>query len=119
MGYVKDLHMIYESYRGQSQDLKGFTPNVNEPVNALQSLAPTGGQLPTQSPSGSQYAVGVTPAGMEDEEMIEPKRPINHQTLIKLLNKEIYKANTFGMDYAVMVLSELKQQIVKGNYKEN
>ena len=114
MGYMQDLAMIYEGYRGSGDPGPGLAV----------------GQLPTHDSSVSypkdmwtaasgksdvtSMTAGVPVVGGEDEE-VEPKRPIKHNDLIGYINNEIHKAQSYGHDYTLMVLSELKNKILGGS----
>lgn len=116
MGYLQELGAIYEEgYRGQSID---FGPNVRFSVTDAGPSATDKQPLPTTTPGGGQYSpvnIGYNPGTIAIENEEEPKKPLKHHELLKLIDDEIYKAQTFGMDYAVMVLSEIKQKVKKGN----
>ncbi|NBP02352.1 MAG: hypothetical protein EBU90_19995 [Proteobacteria bacterium] len=114
MGYMQELAALYEGHQGQAID---FGPNVRYSVTDAGPSATDKQPLPTTSPGGSQYSpvnIGYNTgtATVEDEE--EPKRPLKHKDLMKHINDELHKAKSFGMDYAVMVLAELKRKIKQG-----
>ena len=102
------LQNIYEDYRGQSFDPypKGYTATDAGPGYTYRK-----GQLPTGTPGGAggenTYTPGMNPGIAEVAEEI----PVKKQNKIsEWIDLEIKKAKMYGMDYAVMVLSELKKE---------
>lgn len=116
MSYIHDIAALYEGYRGQSVD---FGPNVRYSVADAGPSATDKQPLPTATPGGGQYSpvnigynTGVPSIGGENEE--EKFKPIKTEKLVELIDTEIAKARMYGMDYAVMVLSEIRLKLKKG-----
>lgn len=113
MGYMQDLAMIYEGYTGYSVDAP---QNVVGMIQAKDSNVSYPKDMWTAASGKSDVTsmtAGVPVVGGEDEE--EPKRPIKHEDLMAHINTELHKAHSFGHDYTLMVLSELKQKILAGH----
>lgn len=98
------LQRIYEDYRGQSVDPY---PNGYTTTDAGPGYTYRKGMLPGNTPSGAGGEDMRTPGMNAGVAEIAEEVPV--KKLSEWLDTEIKKAQMYGMDYCVMVLSELRK----------
>ncbi len=103
-GDIIKLQNIYEGYRGQSSDPYplGYTATDAGPGYTYRK-----GMLPGNTPSGAGGEDSRTPGMNAGVAEIAEEVPV--KDLSTWVDNEIKKAQMYGMDYCVMVLSELKK----------
>lgn len=103
MSDLRKIQKIYEGYNGVSID----TPNTNySPPQERQSKTTYRRPVPTTSPDKVSRSLGynsTVAAPIEAEE--------DATTILKMIDQEIERARSQGMDYCVHVLLKLKQFI--------
>lgn len=94
--------------------LKEYTTiQSRTPQSVVGQLTPTEGKhtfkqpLPMTSPSGNSGIVMVTPYEAEED---KADKKISKAKLSEFVKDELHKASMYGMDYAVMILSELQSR---------
>lgn len=101
----KNIQDIYEGYRGQSFDPSpniGYTATDAGPAYTYRK-----GSLPGNTPGGggeNTYTPGMNTGVSEVAEEVPVAK------LSEWIDTELQKAKMFGMDYCVMVLSDLKRR---------
>jgi len=104
----KVLQQIYEGYRGQS-----FDPNPNvgyTPMNAAPGYTYSKGNLPGNTPGGGGENTYTPGANRGVPEVAEEMPATKKAKLSEWIDMELDKAKMFGMDYCIMVLTELKRK---------
>lgn len=105
----KVLQQIYqEGYRGQS-----FDPNPSggyTPMNAGPGYSYSKGGLPGNTPGGGGENMYTPGANAGVPEVAEETPTIKKDKLTQWIDIELDKAKMFGMDYCVMVLTELRRK---------
>lgn len=103
---LRDMENIFDAYNCILESTRTMTdPNMSAPAKHTYSVPLPGS---SEKPINGGYTAS-TLAPVESEE--EPKKGnISKQRLSEYVSEEIHKASMYGMDYAVMVLSELQKK---------
>jgi len=104
---LRDMKNIYEAYTGQSSEFTRSAIGQKSPTQDNHSYSRP---VPTTSPDKPAYVeapMSLQPIESEEE---AKKGNVSKPRLSEYVNEEIHKASMFGMDYAVMVLSELQKK---------
>jgi hypothetical protein len=104
---LRDMEKIYEAYTGQSVEFSKSAIGQRSPIQDRHSYSRP---VPTTAPDNPSYVespMALQPVESEEE---EKKGNVSRSKLSEYVNAEIHKASMFGMDYCVMVLSELQKK---------